>query len=125
MARAVVLALIVLVAPLLLSGCAAQEDRERGRLMEHEDAPKSMQRARFYEEKALEQVRAGNSTKKPGKRKELYDDALDLFRQARQLYEDELLRDQNATPERKRNLRAEIDRLSDVIDQIHKDRPLE
>jgi hypothetical protein len=91
----------------------------------NDDVPRSYHRARFLEDRGLEAVdEGGDATKKPSRRRERYDDAIQFFKEARQLYEDELLSDPGAPPERRRNVELEIERLDGMILRTHKAKPL-
>ncbi|MDC3379316.1 hypothetical protein OAX78_03440, partial [Planctomycetota bacterium] len=105
-----------------LVGCVAQEDRQIGRTIDHEDAPRSLQNARQFEELGIDAVANARNTDDTRRKREYYDEALVNYREARQLYENELL-DDRGTPEKQENLRAEIDRLSDEIERITRVKP--
>jgi hypothetical protein len=104
-------------------GCASQDDHTVGRPMEGEDTPRCYQRARFLEERGIEAFDKGSETQDLDRRKLKYDEALSYFRQARTLYEEELLSDATATPERRATCEREIDRLDTLIQRTHRARP--
>lgn len=104
---------------LLVLGCQAPPPTRAP----NEDRPRCFVEARRLEDDATKEVALGNTTRDQKKRIELYDHAIELMRQARRLYEDELLKDPG-TPERERSLRGEIERLDDEIERIHQERPL-
>ncbi len=107
-----------------ITGCVAEDDRQIGREMENEDVPRCYQQARFLEERGLEALDEGSAVDKKSRRRELYDDAIRYFRDARQLYEDELIAAPEAPPERRRNAEREIERLDGMIMRTHKAKPL-
>lgn len=108
---------------LVAAGCASSGTQSHH--VSNDDVPRSYQRARFLEDRGLEAVdEAGDATRKPSQRRERYDDAIQFFKEARQLYEDELLSDPDAPPERRRNVELEIDRLDGMILRTHKAKPL-
>jgi hypothetical protein len=115
----------LLLAPVALTGCFSTQDTANPHLV-NEDVPTSLRRAQALEEQALDKVSAGNRRRNTGKRRALFNHAISLLREARLCYEEELLRDGGkATPERHRNIEAEIKRISDHIALLHKDRPAE
>lgn len=91
----------------------------------NDDVPRAYHRARFLEDRGLEAVDEGSdATRPPSRRRERYDDAIQFFKEARQLYEDELLNDTGAPPERRRNVELEVERLDGMILRTHKAKPL-
>lgn len=116
------LATAVLLGSLGLSGCTAT--RSGDPRFEHEDVPESFERAQSIENEALKLVSNGNRTRHPGRRREFFSRAIHLLQEARQLYEDELV-EKKGTPERQRTIEVEMDRISDQIAKLHKDRPAE
>lgn len=121
---------LVRLAPLALTlalalapGCVAEDDHTIGRPMEGEDTPRSYQRARFLEERGIEAFDKGSETQNMERRKVKYDEALHYFREARSLYEQELLDDAGAPPDRQANCQREIDRLDTLIQRTHRARP--
>lgn len=107
-----------------VAACVAEDDRQIGREMTHDDVPRCYQRARFLEERGLEALDEGSAADKPSRRRELYDEAIRYFRDARALYEEELISSPSAPPERRRNAELEIQRLDDMIARTHKAKPL-
>lgn len=107
-----------------ITGCVAQDDRQIGREMAHDDVPRCYQQARFLEERGLEALDEGSATDKKSRRRELYDEAIRYFKDARQLYEEELVSAPDAPPERRRNAEREIERLDGMIARTHKAKPL-
>ncbi len=106
------------------AGCIAQDDRQIGREMANDDTPRCYQQARFLEERGLEAFEEGSAVEKKSRRRELYDDAIRYFKDARQLYEDELVTAPDAPPERRRNAEREIERLDGLIMRTHKAKPV-
>ena len=90
----------------------------------HEDTPSSYAKAQYLEEQAIKNERAANDTADTGKRREKLGLAMDQLRDARLLYENELIAGEG-TPELQRNLEREISRLDARIDQLRLDRPVE
>lgn len=116
----VVLALVLGVG--LPAGCAS--DRPYGREMNNEDVPRCFESARGLEHRGIEAVEAGSKRGDAEGRREYYTRAIDYFKGARELYEQELLAEPDAPAERRRNCQLEIDRLDDLIRTTHKNRPL-
>ena len=103
------------------AGCASDSKAETHHI-DHEDAPETLGEAQANEAKALKLVEAANRKHDEVKRLALLDRALVYLRRARQLFEDELVKNPK-NPERRRNLEAEIDRLSARISKVHRQRP--
>lgn len=113
----------LLAAPLSLGGCLAQEDKGVGRRFDDESTPRCYERARFLEERALKAIRNANDPRwSERRRRELYDDALIDLRDARDMYEEEL-RENPGPPGREEILNEEFDRLSQTIEDTHRERP--
>ena len=70
---------------------------------------------------AIADARRSNSRLK---KREYFERALDYLRQARQLFEDELVETPRPS-ERQRNLELEIARLDAKIERTHRDRPID
>jgi len=104
-------------------GCESPRDRPIGREIDHPSMPRSWQDARWLEEQGLDKIDLADRTRAVPRRRELFDDALRYFRDARQLYVDELTHDPGP-PERERNLEQEIERLSELIEETHRARPI-
>lgn len=122
MLRSVLLAALLLAIPMTFAGCASDNGgREH---LENEDLPESFHRARELENQAFEQVEKGNRRRHAGKRRQHFDSAIALLRQARDLYENELI-ENKGTVERRNTMEREMDRLSDEIAKLHKARPTE
>lgn len=108
---------------LLLCACVAQEDQGVGRRFDDESAPRCYERARFLEERALKSIRSANDPRwSERRRRELFDDALYDLREARDLYEAEL-RENPGPPGREEILNEEFERLSQTIEDTHRERP--
>jgi hypothetical protein len=112
----VALVLAVVAGPV---GCASSSS---GRVLDHEDMPRNFERVREMEDYALSLVERANRTRHPGRRRDLMTRALEHLKEARQLYEDELV-EEPATPARQATIEQEMERLSDHIERIHKERP--
>jgi hypothetical protein len=111
------------VSTVVVGGCVSSGTQSDH--VQNDDVPRAYHRARFLEDRGLEAVdEASDATRKPSQRRERYDDAIQFFKEARQLYEDELLSDQAAPPERRRNVEREIERLDGMIMRTHKAKPL-
>lgn len=110
----------------ILAGCLAQEEKGIGRSdLDHAEAPRCYQRARFLEERALKTLRESNAREwAPRKKRELIDHALSDLREARDLYVEELA-DDPGTPTKQQILEDEFNRLSDTIDRTTLSRPHE
>lgn len=107
-------------APLGALGCATSEPPPARPA--NEDQPRAFSEARRLEDQAIKSVKSAHQTRDVVKRQEFYDLALAQLRDARKLYEDELIRDPG-TPERRRAIEAEMDRLSERIRRLHEERP--
>lgn len=123
MVHRLVCTLALLIAPAALAGgltgCASDGASAR---FENEDVPKNFVRVRQMEDYALEMVERGNQTRHPARRGEYFDRAINALREARLLYEDELI-EEPGTPARQATIEREMERLSDHIARIHKERP--
>lgn len=123
MTRLLLIALLVLPASLLgLAGCASTADDGR-QTLNHPDVPKCRKRAQAIEKQALKEIRQGNQRVDQYKRKEHFNRAMGLLRDARQLNEDELISDPGSDVKSK-NLRREITRLSNRIEELHRIMPM-
>ena len=111
---------LLFLAPLGALGCATSEPPPARPA--NEDQPRALEQARQLEDQAINSVKSAHQTRDVTKRQEFYDIALGQLRSARKLYEDELISDPG-TPERKRAIEAEMDRLSERIRRIHEERP--
>ena len=89
----------------------------------HADRPACMDAATELEDQAHKEVRLGVNRLKKEKRAMHYDLAMGYPRDARQLYEDELLAGKG-TPESQRAAKIQIERLSDEIQRLHDEKPL-
>lgn len=115
-------AIAVLLGAVGLSGCASNQSGDLR--FEHEDVPDSFLRAREFENESLKLVASGNRTRHTGRRREFFNRAISLLREARQLYEDELVY-RKSNDERQRTIEFEMDRISDRIAALYKDRPVQ
>lgn len=113
---------LLLIALLSFGGVACTSRGETSSVDHHEDRPLCMDEAIRIEDQAQKEVRNGHRRVKVEKKGEHYDRAIELLREARNLYEAELLTNKG-TPERHRNIEAEIDRLEDEIYRLQVDRP--
>lgn len=112
---------LLLIALLSLGGVACTSPQGSS-VAHHEDRPLCMDEAVRIEDQAQKEVRNGHRRVKVEKKAEHYDRAIELLRAARNLYEAELLSGKG-TPERDRNIKAELERLEDEIFRLQVDRP--
>ena len=105
-----------------LVGCASNTPSHPGR-MDHEDIPDAYVRAQRLEEDATDALSKAHEKTTIPRKQEFYDRALDRLREARLLYEAELIRDPGP-PEKRKILEGEINRLSDRIAELHSQRPI-
>lgn len=89
----------------------------------HPDRPDCMDSAIELEDMAHKEVRLGVNRLKKEKRAMHYDLAMGYLRDARQLYEDEVLAGKG-TPESQRSANMQIERLSNEIQRLHDEKPL-
>lgn len=89
----------------------------------HPDRPACMDAATELEDKAHKEVRLGVNRLKKEKRAMHYDLAMGYLRDARQLYEDELLSGKG-TPESRRSAEIQIERINEDIQRLHDEKPL-
>jgi hypothetical protein len=115
-------AIVSLLTAFALSGCAAPENKDPR--FDHVDVPDSFLHARDLENEALKLVADGNRIRHTRRRREHLSRAISLLKDARQLYEDELV-ENGGNPERQRTIEAEMDRISDHIERVHRERPAE
>lgn len=121
MARLLATILLLLTA-LALPGCLAADDNRVPPPLETVDVPDAYQASRLYEEHGLKELRTGNRFRDKRRRREHLDQAMLYFREARELYVQELIHDPGE-PDKQLYLNSEIDRLSDMIDHVHALRP--
>jgi hypothetical protein len=114
---------ILLALPVALTGCLAAEDRLVGRPLDVADVPDTFSQVRLLEERGLKELRTGNKQRNERRRREHMDSAMAYFREARNMYVDELIHDPG-TPDEQEYLEREIERLGDLIDHVHRLRPL-
>ena len=88
----------------------------------HPDRPACMDAALELEDEAHKEVRLGVNRLHKEETAMHYDKALGLLRDARQLYEDELIA-ATGTPEAQRNAQGEIDRLDASIRRLSDEKP--
>ncbi|MBL4846109.1 MAG: hypothetical protein JKY65_11325 [Planctomycetes bacterium] len=88
----------------------------------HPDRPACMDDAIRLEDAAHKEVRLGVNRLTKEKKAMHYDKAMAFLREARQLYEDELLA-ATGTPEAQRNASSEIDRLDASIRRLSDEQP--
>ena len=115
---------LVLAGVLAVASPACTSNRPYGREMNHEDAPRCYEPARDLERRGIEAVEHGAARGDTEGRRDYYTRAIDYFRDARALFEEELLKDPEAPPERRANCEREIERLDELIRKTAKDRPL-
>jgi hypothetical protein len=124
MARHLVLALTLL-GPLVLGGCLAERDVNTAREdLENPELPYSYQEARYLEDEGVEALAHGHETRDTERRRRYFDEAIEYFRQAHALYEDELLTT-SPNPDRARNLEQEMDRLMAMVEDTNRERPID
>ena len=112
----------LLLIALLCFGGVACTTPQGSNVAHHEDRPRCMDEAVRIEDQAHMEVRNGHRRVKVETQAEHYDRAIALLREARNLYEAELLSGKG-TPERDRNIHAELERLEDEIVRLQVDRP--
>ncbi len=120
MVRFALAAALFFAVPFALLGCTSPTTGTEH--LDNEDLPEAFERARELENLANAQIAKGNGRKHPHKRREHFNHALHLLREARDLFEQEAL-ENKGTPERQKTIEREMDRLSDQIEQLHKIRP--
>lgn len=105
-------------------GCLAAEDRATiGRPLDVANVPDSFGRVRLLEERGLKELRTANTQRNERRRREYMDTAMNYFREARDIYVDELIHDPGQ-PDEREYLEREVERLGDLIEHVHRFRPL-
>lgn len=119
-----VLGILLLACGLASVGCLAAEDRTTiGRPLDVGSAPVGFGQVRLLEERGLKELRTANTQRSERRRREYMDVAMSYFREARDLYVDELIHEPG-NPEQQEYLEREVERLGDLIEHVHRLRPL-